>query len=647
MPMKFPPAVEQHRATVAKYFPPELVDKALYVIQHESGGNPGAVGDGGAARGLFQIQDKRNFSNRPDAAYLDNAENNIKYAAQQLGAARGDFSAWGEGTENMAPYDPKTGKGKFGALGNNPFPGGARTLEYVDGRDNSKRTTLPGDPNAPDWQRNPLNGRAPLADGVEMTTPTSNPLGDYTRQRQMLVDALERALQVTRQTPDDQNAILNLNYAIKNLSEFDSAKGNQALLKDNKAQTAFNNAVSLGDFKLRYAAAGYNRYLDKSKMARDAAAAELSDMQARNEAAQAGPSMGERFDLEKKTGVLAGGYTIPPSFEDVHAKWKEKFGVGDEPDMPDDPDIAIPSFSSDEEPGGYSGGDQYDDTVETNVEFRPGNPWNDRSVQPEKKESRNGLATPYGTIGFGSKGPFWDTPLFQFEPLSPGMGGETFSNGERYAFQNAWKNRPSVGDMGGTAGDVANAIRGGVGGLVGGAKKQAGSVDNWWNAIKKPDKWKFGIPHLAGGTDNHRGGPAMLNDGAGPETIIGPDGKPFTLPGGPQVADLPAGSAVLPAGIDPNEAMSYMQIRQAAQQPDEAEDPIQRAVRDADPNAEQATKQALYKAMVNFLAMNAPQTPTYTGSGPDPWAHNRVLSGIPADPAQAEELAAAAAKGKR
>ncbi|MEY4761916.1 MAG: Transglycosylase domain, partial [Pseudomonadota bacterium] len=133
--MQFPPEVERWRATVAKYFPPELVDKALYVIQHESGGNPGAVGDGGAARGLFQIQDKRNFANRPDADYLDNPENNIRYAAEQLGGASGNFGAWGEGTTNNGV--------KFGALGNNPYPGdtggagGGTTVTQPRGKDYS------------------------------------------------------------------------------------------------------------------------------------------------------------------------------------------------------------------------------------------------------------------------------------------------------------------------------------------------------------------------------------------------------------------------------------------------------------------------------------------------------------------------------
>lgn len=111
----YSPQVEQWRPLVEKYFPPELVDKALYVIQGESGGNPVITGDGGVAIGLFQIQDNRNFAGRPDSEWLKNPENNIKYAAQQLGAASGRWSDWGEGSSyNGQP---------FGALGHNPYPG--------------------------------------------------------------------------------------------------------------------------------------------------------------------------------------------------------------------------------------------------------------------------------------------------------------------------------------------------------------------------------------------------------------------------------------------------------------------------------------------------------------------------------------------
>ncbi len=171
---QYSPEVEQWRSLVAKYFPAELVDKALYVIQYESGGNPGSVGDGGAARGLFQIQDSRNFSNRPDAAYLDDPERNIAYAAKQLGAASGNWGAWGEGTAGQPAYNPATGKGRFGALGNHPY-GGAGMTDPTDstwssqqgnqrdpaqaaseraarGRVESLAAQEPSDPNSPAWE---------------------------------------------------------------------------------------------------------------------------------------------------------------------------------------------------------------------------------------------------------------------------------------------------------------------------------------------------------------------------------------------------------------------------------------------------------------------------------------------------------------
>ena len=113
--MAYSPAVEKWRPLVEKYFPPELVDKALYVIQGESGGNATITGDGGNAIGLFQIHHGGSISGRPDAEVLLDPEQNIKYAAKQLGAASGNWAAWGE--NNL--YEGKP----FGALGNNPYPG--------------------------------------------------------------------------------------------------------------------------------------------------------------------------------------------------------------------------------------------------------------------------------------------------------------------------------------------------------------------------------------------------------------------------------------------------------------------------------------------------------------------------------------------
>lgn len=124
--MNFPPAVEQWRPLVAKYFPANLVDKALWTIQYESGGNPTIPGDNGVAHGLFQIQDNNAFMGRPTAEWLNDPENNIVYAANQLGAASGNFSAWGENNT----YNGQT----FGALGNHPFPGnGASGMTVASG----------------------------------------------------------------------------------------------------------------------------------------------------------------------------------------------------------------------------------------------------------------------------------------------------------------------------------------------------------------------------------------------------------------------------------------------------------------------------------------------------------------------------------
>ena len=49
------PAVEQWRSLVAAYWPAELVDTALCIIEKESRGNPAAKNPRSTARGLFQI----------------------------------------------------------------------------------------------------------------------------------------------------------------------------------------------------------------------------------------------------------------------------------------------------------------------------------------------------------------------------------------------------------------------------------------------------------------------------------------------------------------------------------------------------------------------------------------------------------------
>lgn len=115
MPGPYSPAVEQWRPLVERYFPPELVDKALWVIQWESGGNPSAIGDRGNAVGLYQIHHGGVVAGRPSAGQLADPETNIRFAAEGLGAARGRWTDWGEGSL----YQGRP----FGALGNHPYPG--------------------------------------------------------------------------------------------------------------------------------------------------------------------------------------------------------------------------------------------------------------------------------------------------------------------------------------------------------------------------------------------------------------------------------------------------------------------------------------------------------------------------------------------
>jgi hypothetical protein len=116
MPYQFSPQVEQWRSYIAsKVSDPTLVDKILWVINYESGGNPGATGDNGRAIGLFQIHNNQSFPTRPTTDWLRDPINNINYALDVLGAGAGNFADWGQdNTYNGAA---------FGALGNHPFPG--------------------------------------------------------------------------------------------------------------------------------------------------------------------------------------------------------------------------------------------------------------------------------------------------------------------------------------------------------------------------------------------------------------------------------------------------------------------------------------------------------------------------------------------
>ena len=123
MARSFPPAVEQWRPLVSQYFRPGDVDKALWVIQHESSGNRYALGDRGASGGLFQLNARGLGAGMSNDQKFD-PETNIRKAASAVYGGSG-WSPWGEGTSHLPPYNEATGTGRFGALGNHPFPGSA------------------------------------------------------------------------------------------------------------------------------------------------------------------------------------------------------------------------------------------------------------------------------------------------------------------------------------------------------------------------------------------------------------------------------------------------------------------------------------------------------------------------------------------
>lgn len=288
--MAYSPNVERWRSLVEKYFPPELVDKALYVIQGESGGDPGARGDNGVAIGLFQIQDKTNFSNRPDATYLSDPEKNIAYAAQQLGGASGNFSAWGEGSlHNGKP---------FGALGNNPYPGDSGTT----------------------------GARQTMAGGKFYQDPSMDAEFDELRKERQA--AFTSWVNAGRPADGDEW------YALDDAqARFDNWVQSHESFRipyedpTRQAEDAFDNAIRLGDYNLRQADSAFSRWLNKTEAARAAATAELSARRQHNEDNVA---LQEARNTSQTPGMLPrvtdAGY-MEVGFDKLFDDYKRQYGV--------------------------------------------------------------------------------------------------------------------------------------------------------------------------------------------------------------------------------------------------------------------------------------------------------------------------------
>ena len=88
--LKYRPSVERWRPLVSKHFKPEDVDKALYVIDLESGGDDQIRNsEGSGATGLFQIMPFHGIN-------ATDPEASVAWAAHQVYNVRGNWGDWGE-----------------------------------------------------------------------------------------------------------------------------------------------------------------------------------------------------------------------------------------------------------------------------------------------------------------------------------------------------------------------------------------------------------------------------------------------------------------------------------------------------------------------------------------------------------------------
>lgn len=129
----YAPEVEQWRSLVAKYFPPEQVEKALRVIQGESGGRSITQIGGGPGTGLFQIEHGGAHPGRLSQQELLDPETNVRVAAEMASKNWDQWTDWGEGvTYNGKPFGA-LGAGLGAAAGSQARQAGA-TLGEVAGR---------------------------------------------------------------------------------------------------------------------------------------------------------------------------------------------------------------------------------------------------------------------------------------------------------------------------------------------------------------------------------------------------------------------------------------------------------------------------------------------------------------------------------
>lgn len=581
--MAYSPEVERWRPLVEKYFPPELVDKALYVIQGESGGNAGIRGDGGVAIGLFQIHDGTSINGRPTAEQLADPEFNIRYAAQSLGAANGSWGAWGEGTS----YNGKP----FGALGNNPYPG--------DAGGGSAGGAMGAQPTG-------KNYRDPALDAQYGELKDS-----FIAAQRSWIGAGRPASGALFDAYDD---------ALYDLADFTDTFGHPSAADNDidPAQQEFDNRIKMGDFEGRQADRAFQQWYDKYSLAHTNATQAIEQARVHN---QDNVALQEARNKSQTPGLLPrvtdAGYIERP-YSEVMKEYMGKLGVGEQ--APGAGGTGGYGFPGTGYPGAGAPGQEPGRWATEGADLMAG--W--EAKQRPKKLDLGGELIPANTGNFTH----WlgqnvvSTDQRRINPSEGVLGGRpTASSGGGNPFETIW-------DMGTSAG--AN-----IGGT---AKSAAKKAKKWWQRgfaeggtnIPAGDAWV-----------GERGAEIMEVPGFGAK-IVGQNGPESRfIPEGANIIPLEEAymhhqiQAAARQGKAPARAME-MQNAQQRQNDPQLQQKVMASLQKA-----MATSLA---ANPPWTPVYGPDVPAgYT----DYWAPYRQLTGVPATQAEAMAMQQPAKGGRK
>lgn len=445
--------------------------------------------------------------------------------------------------------------------------------------------------------------------------------------RKTLTDGINTAFAQWQNNPSDILAANAWQKAITALSQWDAAQAdiNTSQYNTDPAQRAFDNSLKMGDLNRKTADAAYSQWSDKQKLAADSAAAEIKSVQDSNTQLEKEATGDFATNGQGPKSNIATFYSDP--YQKTLDRYKAKYGADTAaPDLNvTNPNVTLPAAAG----AGGQGNQTLSLFGETG--WKPG-------------------GQPLGTL----PGAALNLPSDGGADATGILAGSDPNSAVRpapkpYAPGNPWAvsgqdAAPAAAGGGGTdwlgaAGNAAATIGGQV--LTPGSALGGSAAKLWWRGLGGTASKIGGLLGFATGTPFHTGGPAMMNE-KGAETIIPAFGDPHQLPGGPQVADPGVGSAVIPANIPRDQALLFSQIRNAAMQQDQGggdspdTSPQAQMARANDPQLAQKVRDALMKAVAAFDALNPPTTPTMTHGGPDLWAHQRALTGVPANPLPVE-----------